>query len=303
MEITMSQNSSPRKPRWRKVAYGGMQPGFDDNHTDESFLEDMIMNANVVKRDLLKVILDSVSISQYISTVCLVVLVWTYTLRSSLNEYSLLVLNVTLLGLGFLVLLLTANPLSFSILLSYILKILFFMTGLYMLSPIYHRLTLSITSDSIWALTACLLIINLFTHNYTGSTVKAPGSQRNPTLVSNISLNASIVASLLIASRLPSRLHVFAIVLFSLQVFLFAPLVIFCVKRYSFRLHMCFSFGLMVLTLALVYRFNLLLFVLLLSVFVFVNLVCPYWLIRLQEYKFEINGPWDEAKLCFAITE
>ena len=29
----------------------------------------------------------------------------------------------------------------------------------------------------------------------------------------------------------------------------------------------------------------------------------PYWLIRLQEYKFEINGPWDEAKLCFDITD
>ncbi|KAG2309065.1 hypothetical protein Bca52824_028813 [Brassica carinata] len=25
--------------------------------------------------------------------------------------------------------------------------------------------------------------------------------------------------------------------------------------------------------------------------------------IRMQEYKFEINGPWDEAKLCFDITD
>nr|GLL32061.1 phosphatidylinositol N-acetylglucosaminyltransferase subunit C-like [Ipomoea trifida] len=303
MESITSENSVPTQPKWRKVAYGGMQPGFDDNHTDESFLEDMIMNANVVKRDLLKVILDSVSISQYICTVCLVVLVWTYTLKSSLNENSLLVLNFSLLGLGFFILLLTADMLSFNLLLSYVLKISFFITGLYMLSPIYHTLTRSISSDSIWALTASLLIIHLFLHNYSGSTVKAPGTLENPTLTSNISLNASIVASLLIASRLPSRLHVFAIVLFSLQVFLFAPLVTYCVKKYSFRLHLCFSFGLMVLTLALIHRLHTLLFVLLLAVFIFVNLVCPYWLIRLQEYKFEINGPWDEAKLCFAITE
>ncbi|XP_031100972.1 phosphatidylinositol N-acetylglucosaminyltransferase subunit C [Ipomoea triloba] len=303
MESITSENPFPTQPKWRKVAYGGMQPGFDDNHTDESFLEDMIMNANVVKRDLLKVILDSVSISQYICTVCLVVLVWTYTLKSSLNENSLLVLNFSLLGLGFFILLLTADMLSFNLLLSYVLKISFFITGLYMLSPIYHTLTRSISSDSIWALTASLLVIHLFLHNYSGSTVKAPGTLENPTLTSNISLNASIVASLLIASRLPSRLHVFAIVLFSLQVFLFAPLVTYCVKKYSFRLHLCFSFGLMVLTLALIHRLHTLLFVLLLAVFIFVNLVCPYWLIRLQEYKFEINGPWDEAKLCFAITE
>ncbi|XP_019165038.1 PREDICTED: phosphatidylinositol N-acetylglucosaminyltransferase subunit C-like [Ipomoea nil] len=304
MESMRSENSFPTQPKWRKVAYGGMQPGFDDNHTDESFLEDMIMNANVVKRDLLKVILDSVSISQYICTVCLVVLVWTYTLKSSLNENSLLVLNFSLLGLGFFILLLTAHMLSFNLLLGYVLKISFFITGLYMLSPVYHTLTRSISSDSIWALTASLLVIHLFLHNYSGSTVKAPGAlENNPTLTSNISLNASIVASLLIASRLPSRLHVFAIVLFSLQVFLFAPLVTYCVKKYSFRLHLCFSFGLMVLTLALVHRLHTLLFVLLLAVFIFVNFVCPYWLIRLQEYKFEINGPWDEAKLCFAITE
>nr|GLL45237.1 phosphatidylinositol N-acetylglucosaminyltransferase subunit C-like [Ipomoea trifida] len=303
MESIMSGTSFPTQPKWRKVAFGGMQPGFDDNHTDESFLEDMIMNANVVKRDLLKVILDSVSISQYICTVCLVVLVCTYTLESSLNENSLLVLNVGLLGLGFFTLLLTADMLSFNLLLSYVLKISFFITGLYMLSPIYHTLTRSISSDSIWALTVSLLIIHLFLHNYSGSTVKAPGTLENPTLTSNISLNASIVASLLIASRLPSRLHVFAIVLFSLQVFLFAPLVTYCVKKYSFRLHLCFSFGLMGLTLVLIYQLHTLLFLLLLAVLIFVDLVCPYWLIQLQEYKFEINGPWDKAKLCFAITE
>lgn len=48
-------NSSPPRPRWRKLAYGGMQPGYDDNHTDESFLEGTVMNASVVKRDMLKV--------------------------------------------------------------------------------------------------------------------------------------------------------------------------------------------------------------------------------------------------------
>uniref|UniRef100_A0A5B6Z0B8 Putative Phosphatidylinositol N-acetylglucosaminyltransferase n=1 Tax=Davidia involucrata TaxID=16924 RepID=A0A5B6Z0B8_DAVIN len=303
METSISGNSSPTQPKWRKVAYGGMQPGFDDNHTDDSFLEDMVMNADVVKRDMLKVMLDSVSISQYLCIVSLVVLVWTYTLASAINEKSLLLLDVSLLGSGFFVLLLTAEMLSFNLLLNYVLKISLFITGLYVLSPIYHTLTWSICSDSIWALTVSLIILHLFLHDYSGSTVKAPGAPENPIFTSNISLNASIVASLLIASRLPSRLHVFAIVLFSLQVFLFAPLVTFCIKKYSFRLHLWFSFGLMVVTLALVYRLHRLLFVLLLSVLVVVTVVCPYWLIRIQEYKFEINGPWDEAKLCFDITD
>ncbi|VVA31294.1 PREDICTED: phosphatidylinositol [Prunus dulcis] len=303
MDTFLNDILSPTRPRWRKVAYGGMQPGFDDNHTDDSFLEDMVMNANVVKRDILKVMLDSVSISQYLCIVALVGLVWTYTLRSILNENSLLLLDVTLLGLGFLVLLLTKEMLSFNLFFRYLLNISFFISGLYVLAPIYQTLTTSISLNSIWAVTVSLLVLHLFLHDYYGSTVRAPGALHNPTLTSCISLNASVVASVFIASCLRSRLLVFAIMLFSLQVFLFAPLVTYCIKKYSFRLHLWFSFGLMIATLAFVYTLHLLLFVMLFGLLIFVSVVCPYWLIRMQEYKFEINGPWDEAKLCFDITD
>lgn len=303
MEISKEKNYSPSPRKWRKVAYGGMQPGFNDNHTDESFLEHMVTNANVVHRDLFKVICDSVSISQYLCVVAIVILVWNYTLCSTIDYNALLLLDTVLLGSGFLVLLLTAEITSLNLLMNYVLNISYFITGLYVLSPIYHTLTRSISSDSIWVLTAMLIILHLFLHDYTGCTVKAPGSGDNPSLRSNISLNTSIVASVLIASRLPSRHHVFAIILFSLQVFLFAPLVTYCIKRYSFRLHLWLSMGLMAATLVLYYRLNLFLFSLLLGLLVFVTVLCPYWLIRIQRYKFEINGPWDEAKLCFDITD
>ncbi|KAH7518805.1 hypothetical protein FEM48_Zijuj09G0210000 [Ziziphus jujuba var. spinosa] len=303
MDTSISESSSPTQLKWRKVAYGGMQPGFDDNHTDETFLEEMVTNANVVKRNMVNLMLDSVSISQYLCIVSLVGMVWTYTLRSTLDENSLLFLDFGLLGLGFLVLLLTEEMLSLNLLFHYFLNISFFMTGLYVLAPIYHTLTRSISSDSIWAVTVGLLLIHLFLHDYSGSTIKVPGALKNPSLTSCISLNASVVASVFVASRLPSRLHVFALMLFSLQTFLFAPLVSYSIKKYSFCLHIWFSFGLMMVTLAFVYTLHSLLFVLLLGLLVFITVICPYWLIRIQEYKFEINGPWDEAKLCFDITD
>ncbi|KAL5721111.1 hypothetical protein ACHQM5_013711 [Ranunculus cassubicifolius] len=272
-----------------------MQPGYDDNYSDDSFLEVapsahdyIVMNANVVKRDILQVMLDSVSISQYLCVVVLVVCVWTFTLSSQIGETNLLLLDLMLLGLGFLVLLLTTKTLPLYFVYRYILHISYFISGLYILSPIYNTLTRSISSDSIWALTVSLLILHLFSH---------------PTLTSNISLNASVVASVLIASRLPSRLHVFAIVLFSLQVFLFPPLVTYCIKKYSLSMHLCFSFGLMTVTLGTVFMFNSMLFAFLLGLLVFVMVVSPYWLMNIQGYKFEINGPWDEAKLCFDIRE
>ncbi|XP_072958357.1 phosphatidylinositol N-acetylglucosaminyltransferase subunit C [Typha angustifolia] len=296
-------NGFTHRQKWRKVAYGGMQPGYDDNYTGESFLEDMVMNANVVKRDLLKIMLDSVSISQYLCIVALVVTIWTNTLSMAINETSLLKLDVVLLALGFSVLLLTTNQLSLDLIFKYILNISFFISGLYILAPVYHTLTRSISSDSIWVLTVSLLLVHLFLHDYSGCTIRPPGALNNPKLSSNISLNASIVASVLVASRLPSRLHVFAIMFFSLQIFLFAPLITFCIKKYSFRLHLCFSFALMGMTLSLTYQLHHMFFILLLALLVFVSIVCPYWLLRVQEYKFEINGPWDEAKLCFDITD
>ena len=303
MDTGASAITSSTQWKWRKIAYGGMQPGFDDNHTDESFLEDMVTNTNVVKRNFLKVMQDSVSISQYLCIVALVGLVWTYTLRSTLDENSLLLLDVSLLGLGFMVLMMTGEMLSLGLLLHYLLNISFFTTGLYILAPVYYTLTRSISSDSIWAVTVLLILHHLFLHDYSGSTISAPGALQNPTLTSCISLNASVVASVFIASRLPSRLHVFAIMLFSLQVFLFAPLLTYCVKKHSSYLHLCLSFLLMAVTLGFVYTLHRLLLVMMLGLLVFVNVVCPYWLIRIQEYKFQINGPWDEAKLCIDITD
>ena len=63
-----------------------MQPGYDDNYTDESFLEDMVMNANVVRRDTLTVMQDSVAVAQYICIVAVVASVWTYSLKAKLID-------------------------------------------------------------------------------------------------------------------------------------------------------------------------------------------------------------------------
>jgi phosphatidylinositol N-acetylglucosaminyltransferase subunit C len=163
------------QPKWRKVAYGERQPGYDDNYTDESFLEEMVTNANAVKRDLLKVMVDSVPISQYLCIVTLVVSTWTLTLNMVIDEADLLKLDVGLMLVGFSVLLLTTCPFSAQLLSKYVLNISFFISGLYVLAPIYHTLTRSISSDSIWALVVSLLLVHLFLHDYSSSTIRPPG--------------------------------------------------------------------------------------------------------------------------------
>ncbi|KAI5068284.1 hypothetical protein GOP47_0016629 [Adiantum capillus-veneris] len=291
--INQQQNSdvSPG-PKWQKVVYGGMQPGYEDNHTDSSFLEAMVMNANVVKRDTWTAIRDSVAIAQYVCVVAMVSAVWTYSLNGVLDASLLLILDSLLLLFGFVVLLLTT---------------------------VFQTLTSSISSDSIWALTVCLLMVHLCFHDYIDSSTRPPpaftasrGTKSNDlsrklavkkpaTLSGNVSLNASIVASVLVASRLPSGLLVFALMLFSSEFFLLFPLVTCSMKQYSVKLHLWFSCVLIAVTMGLIFPLNRLALVLFVVVVIFIMLVCPYWLIRIQEYKFEINGPWDEAKLCFDL--
>ena len=72
--------------KWKKIAYGGMQPGYDDNYTYESFLEDMVMNANVVRRDTLTVMQDFFVVAQYLCIVVVVASVWTYSLKAKIID-------------------------------------------------------------------------------------------------------------------------------------------------------------------------------------------------------------------------
>ncbi|KAK9126194.1 hypothetical protein Scep_015040 [Stephania cephalantha] len=205
--IIKEENSLPSQPKWRKVAYGGTSTlGIATTTRMTSFLEGMVMNANVVKRDMLKVMQDSISISQYICIVALVVCVWSYTLGSTISETTLLLLDSCLLGLGFCSFDSYCQKAFLHLLLHYLLNIAFFISWVAAFSPLSITLTKSISSDSIWALTVLLLLVHLFLHDYSGSIIRPPGALTNPTLTSNISLTASIVASVLIASRLPSRL-------------------------------------------------------------------------------------------------
>ncbi|KAI4370590.1 hypothetical protein MLD38_018930 [Melastoma candidum] len=183
---------------------------------------------------MVKVMLDSLTISHHMSIVALVGVFWTYSLQSSLDQKTVVLIDVgVLMSSGFLSLQLTEKMTSFGLLLHHLIDVSFSAIGLYMLASVYETLTISISSDSTWGVAMGLLIVHLFLHDYSQSTVRAPVTCRNPTLTSRISLNASIVAS-----RLPSWCGVFAVMWFSFLVFMFAPPVTFCIKKYSSRLYM-----------------------------------------------------------------
>lgn len=164
------------------------------------------------------------------------------------------------------------------------------------LSPILKSLTLSTSSDSIWALSSWLMAINVFTFDYgAGPEAKFPAS---------LSTNAALMASTVLASRLPSTTHVFSLTLFSIEVFGLFPVFRRHLRHHSWTGHLWLTILLIVLAsggLSMTisgggWGMGVLGVVL-------GGLVCglsmgltSWWLIGLQRYKNEIHGPWDPAR-------
>ncbi|KAF2757530.1 GPI2-domain-containing protein [Pseudovirgaria hyperparasitica] len=164
------------------------------------------------------------------------------------------------------------------------------------LSPILKSLTKSTTSDSIWAMSCWLMCINVFFFDYGG----AVGAK----FTASLSTNAALMASTVLASRLPSTTHVFSLTLFSIEVFGLFPVFRRYLRHISWK-------GNFVLTIVLVVGASggvgvtvsggawtaAFVGIILGGITTFLTMgICSWWLIGLQKYKNEIHGPWDPAR-------
>lgn len=169
------------------------------------------------------------------------------------------------------------------------------------LSPILKSLTRSTSPDSIWAMSFWLLTINIFFYDYSsGVGVKFPAS---------LSTNAALMASTVLASRLPSTGQVFSITLFSIEVFGLFPVF----RRYA--RHRSWQYNVILSALLVIGAGGGVGLILsdkrdvgfplkngLLGVLVGVLIAVvtmgasSWWLIGLQKYKNAMNGPWDQAR-------
>lgn len=165
------------------------------------------------------------------------------------------------------------------------------------LSPILKSLTLSTSSDSIWAMSFWLLAINVFFFDYSSSraAVRFPAS---------LSTNAALMASTVLASRLPSTEHVFSLTLFSIEVFGLFPVFRRHLRHVSWRLHLLLTLllvtgaggGVGVIVSGGGWKAGVVGTVVGWIGGVLAMGGCSWWLIGLQRYKNEIHGPWDPAR-------
>ncbi|KAG8952750.1 hypothetical protein FRC04_003673 [Tulasnella sp. 424] len=160
------------------------------------------------------------------------------------------------------------------------------------ITPVLKTLTAATSSDSIWALSAILFCLNAILADYSAAS-PYPGKER---LTSVLSMNAAISASVVLASRLTSNLHVFALVLYAVQLFALFPLLR---QRIQYRASVPFrtvlTMSLSCLAAGMFVNLHGPIAVVIAAILLFVTFGCPALFIWAQKFKNELKGPWDPA--------
>eukprot|EP00873_Tetraselmis_striata_P006663 jgi/Tetstr1/426927/TSEL_017140.t1 len=210
-------SGSPAVP-WRKVLYA-VQP-YPDNHTDETFLEHLVVNLDVQERSYWGVVYGTTIIVQQLSIVVA-------TVAGRMSSAFLLALNLALLLAGFLLCCVAGGQMLGGSLGRGARQCGLLAIGIYGMSDLYMSLARTISEDTIAACAALLLLLHLFICDY------GYVSDHSQSIQGSLSLGAAVAASILIASRLGRREQVFAHVLFSLEMYLLSPFV----RRHIRRTH------------------------------------------------------------------
>ncbi|KAJ5114796.1 Phosphatidylinositol N-acetylglucosaminyltransferase [Penicillium alfredii] len=166
------------------------------------------------------------------------------------------------------------------------------------LSPILKSLTKSTASDSIWAMSCWLLIMNIFSFDYGSG--EGAGATNFP---ASLSTNAAVMASTVLASRLPSTTHVFSLMLFSMEIFGLFPIFRRQLRQKSWTGHVLLTLALVIVaggavgvTLSGGWAAAIIGSVLGSILTALAMGGCSWWLISLQKYKNVVIGPWDPAR-------
>ncbi|EIN13728.1 phosphatidylinositol N-acetylglucosaminyltransferase [Punctularia strigosozonata HHB-11173 SS5] len=282
---------------WERVLWK-RQP-YPDNYVPPSFLSELRKNPSFRPYTYRSLVVGSFAISQHFSTIFIFLAVFVRLHTCVLDPRLLVWMSVGVFVSGYAVweildyVDVRNTPRDLNENRAKVLKssILVFL-ALLALSPVLKTLTAATSSDSIWALSAFLFILNALLADY--SSAKPEGRIRER-LTSVLSMNAAISASVVLASRLPDNLSVFALILFAIQVFSLFPILRHRLQATPLVLQTTLTAALCSLSLFLSSIFPSTVTWVFAAVFGFYTFGAPAMLMWAQRYKNEIRGPWDVA--------
>lgn len=267
-----------RKKPWVKNLYENRD--YPDNYTDSKFLEELRRNLYVEKVTLKEAVLGSFRVVLRVCICVLYAILYVYMYNEWINTYTVIHMSITATILCYILYIFVES----AALVRHLKTVLVYLVIGYLLSPILHTLTDTVSTDTIYAWAVIMILIHLIFFDY-----DVPAA-----IVSkSLSINAAIFASVCLVSRLSTPFDAFILLTVSVIFFVLSPQ-LFKVLLYTKLFLLLFSL-ILLLTLVSLYSVSLVLmmyFVLLIGV---LSGYCPLMFVKWQKYKDNIYGPWDEA--------
>lgn len=279
------QSVSPPTP-WQKTLYGNA--GYPDNHTDITFLKDLQTNKHVRQFSYGEAIAGAARLTHQISSCCLFLRIFHAMYTQQIRAES--VLAYSTVGTLFSYVLFISLPQQQRggqdptprRILDHGKTVLAVLVSGYILAPMMHTLTDSISTDTIFTVTFVVLLVHLIFFDYGLPAFVASNA---------ISLNAALFGSICLASRLPTAFDAFALLCVAAEFFVLLPRL---VQQLWHPALVTPWMAACVWTLSAPQSSSVLLGLYALGA-VLVNALCPAVFVHMQQYKKTIHGPWDEA--------
>lgn len=308
---------------WRRILYE--RQWYPDNHTDDSFLERLVLNGRVVPRRFRRVALEATTVSQQLAVVALKASATASLLSGNISARDVLSFDAAALAGGALVAVVAGSAgargkVENARLVPAIVAVArlgpTMLLALAALTPLFQTMTAAISDDTAFATAACALFVSLLTHDYSfthrlaTSPSRASPPRTSPRAGNSVSLGGSMFAASILASRLESKTAVFADMLLSVLLFVLFPFFSRVMAAhvpapwrvaFAAAAHAAATASVAKASAGRGFRYETRFFFfsapcVYVAAVLFVTLACPLWLVRMMRFKRQINGPWDEAK-------
>ncbi|KAF9489644.1 phosphatidylinositol N-acetylglucosaminyltransferase [Pleurotus eryngii] len=281
---------------WEKVLWR-RQPFLDNYIPPDAFLSSLRTNPNFQPYTYWSVVLLSSAVTQHLSSLFIFLGIYVRLKDLTLHPHLLVWSSVCCFVVGYVawVLLDLSGGLDVDYYANFVTtlksSILMFL-ALMSLSPVLRTLTAATSSDSIWALSAALFLLNILLADYSSSKLQGHTQER---LTSVLSMNAAISSSVVLASRLSDDLSVFALVLFAVEAFALFPMFRHRLQDSPVLFQSLLTITLASFSLVLTASISTTITWLFFFALFGITFIAPGVLIWAQRYKNEIRGPWDVA--------
>ncbi|ORZ33574.1 phosphatidylinositol N-acetylglucosaminyltransferase subunit C [Catenaria anguillulae PL171] len=278
--------SRGQQPPWRKVLF--LRQPYPDNYVPPSFLHLLRTNVGVHVPPFTSLVLLSLRVTLQFAIITCFTGVFSALFTGLVAQHHVLAICLILALLmlpPFVSLNFAEGPAQIRAAAK---SFVLFVTTLLALSPILSTLTIDVSSDSIWSLSAVCLACNLLLNDYRvyrSVSLKFPAS---------IATNMAVFASVLLASRLKTTESVFSLMTLSAEMFVLLPLLH---RNYGTSpiVTIMFALSLLIASVVLWWFVSSSMVTGIVCVSASVTFLCPLWLQRLYRLKNTVHGPWDQA--------